>query len=88
MFLGLFVGFMGLICGIVTIVRKLIDPAISAGYSSMMAVILILFGILFVMLGIFGEYIGQTYIALNQAPQYVIRDKINFEEEVDGEKKA
>ncbi len=71
-----------------TIVRKLIDPAISAGYSSMMAVILILFGILFVMLGIFGEYIGQTYIALNQAPQYVIRDKINFEEEVDGEKKA
>ena len=79
---------MGLICGIVTIVRKLIDPAISAGYSSMMAVILILFGILFVMLGIFGEYIGQTYIALNQAPQYVIRDKINFEEEVDGEKKA
>lgn len=75
MFLGLFVGFMGLICGIVTIVRKLIDPAISAGYSSMMAVILILFGILFVMLGIFGEYIGQTYIALNQAPQYVIRDK-------------
>ena len=37
MFLGLFVGFMGLICGIVTIVRKLIDPAISAGYSSMMA---------------------------------------------------
>ena len=88
MFLGLFVGFMGLICGIVTIVRKVIDPAISAGYSSMMAVILILFGILFVMLGIFGEYIGQTYIALNQAPQYVIRDKINFEEEVDGEKKA
>ena len=79
---------MGLICGIVTIVRKVIDPAISAGYSSMMAVILILFGILFVMLGIFGEYIGQTYIALNQAPQYVIRDKINFEEEVDGEKKA
>ena len=59
----------------------MITPAISAGYSSMMAVILILFGILFVMLGIFGEYIGQTYIALNQAPQFVIRDKINFEED-------
>ena len=81
MFLGLFIGFIGVLCGVITIVRKLITPAISAGYSSMMAVILILFGILFVMLGIFGEYIGQTYIALNQAPQFVIRDKINFEED-------
>lgn len=57
------------------------NPAISAGYSSLMAVILVLFGILFAMLGVFGEYIGQTYIALNQAPQYVVREKINFEEE-------
>lgn len=85
MFLGLLVGAIGILWGIVTVIRKIIDPTISAGYSSMMAVILILFGILFAMLGIFGEYIGQTYIALNQAPQYVIRDKVNFEEEEENE---
>ena len=85
MFLGFFIGVIGVLWGIITVIRKIIDPMISAGYSSMMAVILILFGILFAMLGIFGEYIGQTYIALNQAPQYVIRDKVNFEEEEENE---
>jgi undecaprenyl-phosphate 4-deoxy-4-formamido-L-arabinose transferase len=88
MFLGILVGTLGILFGIVTIVRKIIDPTINAGYSSMMAVILILFGILFAVLGVFGEYIGQTYIALNRAPQYVIREKINLEKEEDDEKKA
>lgn len=78
MFLGMIVGVSGVLWGIITIIRKIIDPTINAGYSSMMAVILVLFGILFAMLGVFGEYIGQTYIALNKAPQYVIRDKVNF----------
>jgi undecaprenyl-phosphate 4-deoxy-4-formamido-L-arabinose transferase len=88
MFLGILVGTLGILFGIVTIVRKIIDPTINAGYSSMMAVILILFGILFAVLGVFGEYIGQTYIALNRAPQYVIRERINLEKEEDDEKKA
>lgn len=81
MFLGMFVGAVGVLWGIITIIRKIVDPTISAGYSSLMAVILVLFGILFAMLGVFGEYIGQTYIALNRAPQFVIRDRINFEED-------
>lgn len=81
MFLGMFVGAAGVLWGIITIIRKIVDPTISAGYSSLMAVILVLFGILFAMLGVFGEYIGQTYIALNRAPQFVIRDRINFEED-------
>lgn len=87
MLIGILVSVIGVVCGIITIINKLIDPSINAGYSSMMAVILILFGILFGMLGIFGEYIGQTYIALNQAPQYIIKDKINFEEQIDKNEK-
>lgn len=88
MVLGIFIAITGLLFGAFTIIHKIIDPTISAGYSSMMSVILILFGLLFGMLGIFGEYIGQTYIALNQAPQYVIKDKINFDEQVDKNEKA
>lgn len=81
MTIGILVGASGVLFGCFTVIRKIMNPAISAGYSSLMAVILVLFGILFAMLGVFGEYIGQTYIALNQAPQYVVREKINFEEE-------
>ena len=79
-FLGIFVAFLGVIAGIVTIIRKILDPSILAGYSSLMAVMLILFGILFVMLGMLGEYVGRIYMSLNNTPQFVIRHKVNCDE--------
>ena len=65
---------------IVTVARKIINPNVMAGYTSLMAVILVLFGVLFFVLGIFGEYIGQTYLALNNTPQFVVKDMVNFDE--------
>lgn len=76
---GIFLSAIGLIAGIVIIIRKICNPSILAGYSSMMAVILFLFGILFMILGMLGEYIGRIYISLNKAPQFVIKDTINVE---------
>lgn len=70
----------GIIVGIITVIRKILEPNIIAGYSSMMAVILFLFGALFILLGMMGEYIGRIYISLNNAPQFVIREKINIDE--------
>ena len=49
------------------------------GYSSIMAAILITGGIIMVLLGLIGEYIGRIYICINNSPQYVIREKINFD---------
>ena len=79
-FFGVFVAFLGVIAGVVTIIRKILNPSILAGYSSLMAVMLILFGILFVMLGMLGEYVGRVYMSLNNTPQYVIRHKVNCDE--------
>ena len=79
-FFGVFVAFLGMIAGVVTIIRKILDPSILAGYSSLMAVMLILFGILFVMLGMLGEYVGRIYMSLNNTPQFVIRHKVNCDE--------
>ena len=56
-------------------------PEILAGYSSLMAAVLFLAGIIMLFLGLLGEYIGRIYICLNNAPQYAIREKINFEGE-------
>jgi undecaprenyl-phosphate 4-deoxy-4-formamido-L-arabinose transferase len=28
------------------------------------------------LLGLIGEYVGRVYICINQAPQYVIREKV------------
>jgi hypothetical protein len=30
------------------------------------------------MLGLVGEYIGRIYVSMNAAPQYIIREKMNF----------
>lgn len=79
--LGLLVAMSGFVAGVVTIVRKILNPSILAGYSSTMAVLLLLFGILFIILGMLGEYIGRIYISLNNAPQFVIRETVNINEE-------
>jgi len=70
----------GFVYGIITVVRKLCDPDIAIGYSSLMAVILLIGGLLMVMMGLVGEYIGRIYISLNNSPQYVIRETLNIDD--------
>ena len=76
---GIVSAVIGFIYAIITIIRKLVNPDIAVGYSSIMAVMLIIGGIIMVLLGLIGEYIGRIYICLNNSPQYVIREKINFD---------
>lgn len=76
--LGVALALIGFIFGVFIIVRKLMNPdAILAGYSSMMAIMLFLVGIVLLFLGLLGEYIGRIYICLNNAPQYVVKDSVN-----------
>lgn len=75
--LATFCGFafaaIGLVWAIVIVVRKLLLPAVAIGYSSTMAVLLVVGGMIMVMLGLVGEYIGRIYISMNNIPQYVVR---------------
>lgn len=77
--LGCLCAFFGFIYGMMVVINKLINPQIPVGYSSLMAVLLFIGGILMLMLGLIGEYIGRIYININQAPQYVIKNKINLD---------
>ena len=69
-------GFRG---ALVVLIRKLLDPAIAIGWSSLMCAMLVLFGITFLMLGIVGEYLGKLMLNVNKTPQYVIREKENID---------
>lgn len=73
---GVASAFVGFIYGIYTVIRKLVDPNILLGFSSIMAAILFIGGMLMIMLGLVGEYIGRIYISLNNSPQYVVREAI------------
>lgn len=64
----------GFLYGIYTIIKKFINPIAPMGWSSTMSAIMFIGGMMMLMLGLIGEYIGRIYISLNNAPQYVIRE--------------
>ena len=55
------------------IVRRLLGITTVDGWSTIIALILIIGGCILVMLGLIGEYIGRIYICINDSPQYVIK---------------
>ena len=77
--LGVVFALLGFLYGLFIIIRKLAHPEIMMGYSSLMAAQLFSSGIVMLLLGVIGEYVGRIYISLNRAPQYVIRETINMD---------
>ena len=68
----------GFLYGIYTIIKRLVIPDLPMGFSAIMSAIVFFGGMIMLMLGLIGEYIGRIYISLNNSPQYVIREKINI----------
>ena len=77
---GCFSAAAGFVFGIVMIIRKLLNPDILLGYASTITFILFIGGMIMLMLGIMGEYIGRIYICMNKAPQYVVKEVIDNRE--------
>ena len=74
---------LGFLYGLYTIVKKLVNPLVPVGFSALMSAIVFIGGMLMLMLGMIGEYVGRMYICMNNAPQYVIREIVKNED--DGE---
>ena len=73
-FFGLLTAAVGIVFAIVTVIRKLINTDIAAGWSSLISVLLVLSGVILCVLGMIGEYLGRIYMCINLTPQFVIRD--------------
>lgn len=86
--IGFVTAVIGFVYGLYIIIHKLfVHTVVVPGYSSTMAVMLFIGGIIMMMLGIIGEYIGRIYISINNSPQYVIKEMVNMDKgEDDGEK--
>ena len=78
--IGFLFASIGFIYGIVIIIKRILDPTVPIGYSSMMAVQLFTTGMIMLLLGVIGEYLGRIYISLNRSPQFVIRESINLDD--------
>jgi glycosyltransferase involved in cell wall biosynthesis len=78
-FTGGITALIGIIYMIYIIFTKLTNPNMLIGYSSIMSAILFIGGMLMMMLGILGEYIGRIYSNMNTLPSFVVKQKINIE---------
>ena len=72
--------FLGFLYGLYTIIKKLVNPMVPIGFSSLMSALMFIGGMLMLMVGLVGEYIGRMYICMNNAPQYVVREIVGEEE--------
>lgn len=61
-----------------TVTKAVIWGVPFEGYGTIMTVMLLMFGILFTMLGIVSEYVGLIYEEVKQRPNFVVRTKIGL----------
>ncbi|MBR0455866.1 MAG: glycosyltransferase [Firmicutes bacterium] len=80
---GSVLALIGFIIIVFLVIGKLVNADISVGWTSLIATNILVGGLIMLMLGMIGEYIGRIYISLNESPQYVIRRII---EKSDGKK--
>lgn len=84
-YLGVFSAIAGFIGAIVTFIKKLIHPSLQMGWASIMCCLFIFAGVILLILGIIGEYLGKVTLAINGTPQYIIRETVNLEEKEEGD---
>jgi polyisoprenyl-phosphate glycosyltransferase len=51
------------------------------GWASVMTIMSFMFGILFVLLGVIGTYLGKIYEILKRRPRYVVGERVGFDAE-------
>ena len=65
---------LGFLYAIYTVIKKFVNPAVPVGFSSLMSAIMFIGGMLMLMMGMIGEYIGRIYVCMNNSPQYVVKE--------------
>lgn len=84
-YVGWLIAAAGFLFALVTILRKIFNPAMQAGWASTISLMLVLGGIIITLMGIIGEYIGRIYLSINRYPQYVVRSVTRSEAGKEGE---
>lgn len=73
--MGLMISFVSFVLLVVMIFKWILLGVPFAGFGSIMSAILLLFGFLFTLLGIIGEYVGLIYEEVKNRPNYIVSEK-------------
>lgn len=83
-YLGCLFAFLGFVIGLVEIVFALMPSQQSGIAASVIAAVFFVGGLIMLLLGLLGEYVGRIYMCINNSPQYVIRRTWNVPQRRDG----
>lgn len=75
-YLGCFTALAGFLYALIIVVRYFTIHLAPMGWSSTTALLLIIGGIILVVLGLVGEYVGRIFMCVNASPQYVERQVV------------
>ena len=55
------------------------------GFASLVAIMVFFGGMIMIMLGLIGEYVGRIYISMNRSPQYIIKQIVKKTDTADSD---
>ena len=76
--IGCIMFIIGLLIGVGSVINKLQNPSAPLGYTTIVSVLALGFGITNISLGIIAEYLWRTYDAARKRPVFIISDDINL----------
>ena len=78
-YFGALTALAGFIYALIIIIRHFAIGMAPLGWSSTTALLLLLGGVILIVLGLIGEYIGRIFMCVNSSPQYVERSVVKRE---------
>ncbi len=82
-FVGMFVSGLSFIYLIIVLIQRFVKNEIASGWASSMAVSLFLNGVMLIVIGIMGEYVGRIYEEVKARPLYIVGELMGFEKKED-----
>lgn len=83
---GCAVGFFGVVLMIYTIINKFLHD-VPGGYTTIVVALCFLFAVLFIVIGIIGQYISILFLEIKDRPIYIVKKVISKNEKADYDRK-
>ncbi|MEM8886587.1 MAG: glycosyltransferase family 2 protein, partial [Bacteroidota bacterium] len=78
--LGLSISFISMLIGIFYLYKYLKGDIVVLGFASLIISIWFLSGLIILLLGVVGVYLGKTFERVKERPHYIVDEKLNFNE--------
>lgn len=78
-YLGFVISFASFVYLLISLGQRLFTSSTVAGWASLIACVLLLNGVILIILGILGEYVGRIYDETKNRPLYILRNKQKVE---------